>query len=122
MRAVAAAIAAGLPPRTPDAKSAAESKAKDAEIVLRKSRLDTETFNVLLSSWDQKRTDLPSQGGLDIYVANSATQLCSAIEQHGDSFGRPVAWIPLPYRKHSWLGDWRSRTAQVGGPQGGLRR
>jgi hypothetical protein len=77
------------------AKSAAESKAKDAEIVLRKQKLDAETFNVLLSSWDQKRTDLPSQGGLDIYVANSATQLCSAIEQHGDGFGRPVAWIPV---------------------------
>ena len=77
------------------AAAAANAKATEAELILRKQALDNETFNVLISSWDQKRTDLPRQGGLDIYVASSVTELTRQLSEHGDKWGRPVAWIPV---------------------------
>jgi hypothetical protein len=101
------------------AKAAASTAKADAarahrELVAKK--LEEDSYDIVVGT-SNNATDLPREGGLDIYVANSADHLHQQISAHGNRWERPIAWIPVVLYtalKQDAKKPWQSITTKEG--------
>lgn len=75
-------------------QSSSSRQLAEAQVTIRKAKLNEDTYDLVIGT-SNNATDLPGQGGLDIYVATSADHLHSQIRAKCNQFGRPIAFIPV---------------------------
>jgi len=74
--------------------SSAKADAAKLNKELMVKKLTEDSYDIVVGT-SSNATDLPREGGLDIYVANSASHLFQQVSAHGDRWERPIAWVPV---------------------------